>query len=269
MDQTGLVLLVGEGVTSHAPLMAAVQHFGFTLETANSTTEGIERVRGTRPELIFYDQNMVELGDLDFAGALDRSGLKERPLVAFASELETAIARDVMRSGADDIVTKDADIERLKGRIAFWMAGGFLELPAELRRRVQNALDESAEGDLEQELLDPNAEVIASVREQLAKEILPLGPGYGQRQIERVCLLGRLSKLILEKSEHWTDYVRFPDHCVRIVRGLESEYFSDMAVLFRRFDAWSCDPRFVFSGVEALRPTREYEWYSSEYADAE
>jgi len=31
--------------------------------------------------------------------------------------------------------------------------------------------------------------------------------------------------------------------------------------LLKRFEDWSCDTRFVLSGVEPLKPFQQYEWY--------
>lgn len=268
MAASGVILVVGEKLASNQILLDAVSSFGFSVVCVDSTSEGIDSVRANRPSLMIYDQDLVDAGDQDFAAAIDRCGLKECPLVAIPSVVDEGSLAHALMSGADDIVALDADAQLFRDRIAFWMVGGFVELPMELRRRAGEYLSDHSTASF----TDANGErlnkvIVEEVTEALRNELAALDPVYGRRKVEKICFLGRLSKLVLERSSTAIDYMRFPDYCVHIVRSLGNPHLSDMAVLFKRFEAWSCDPRFVFSGVEALRPTSEYEWYSSDYAD--
>jgi hypothetical protein len=57
------------------------------------------------------------------------------------------------------------------------------------------------------------------------------------------------------------DFVRFPEHLDQVVRKLKLAWAKDMWPLFKQFEDWACDSRFVLAGVEPLRPFNEYDWF--------
>ncbi|MBL4790753.1 MAG: hypothetical protein JKY60_17460, partial [Kordiimonadaceae bacterium] len=147
--------------------------------------------------------------------------------------------------------------------IAFWMVSGFRELPSDLRTRAlqaANSIKGDSFGGVESNFIGA-PKLVTSVAKKISAELETLPAHYGKRKVDRICFMGRLSNLVINESDAFGDYVRFPEHMDAIVRQLDLPWTKDMSVFFKRFDAWSCDTRFVLAGVEPLKPFNKYEWY--------
>lgn len=261
--EKGLVLLVDDEPVVLRMQAAAVQQFGFETLIAETVEEAIRVVRAHRPSLVISDVQMPGEGGFDFAEALDRAGLKTMPLIYLTGYDDIDIIRGGLRAGGDDFVIKGGSIEKLRNRIAFWMVGGFRELPTDLRRRALIAANAVKGDDFRhvEDHIQISDEITERVTAWMAEELAPLPDDYGMRLVERVCFLGRLSKTIIDQSESFGDYLRFPDYVIAAVNRLDPPWRRELWPLLARFEDWACDTRFVLSGVEPLREFKDYEWF--------
>lgn len=260
----GPILLVDDEPVVLQMHAAAVQHFGFETIIAESADEGVQYVRSYRPAMVISDVQMPGDGGFDFVERLDKAGLKNMPVVFLTGYNDIDIVRGGLKAGGDDFIIKGGSVERLRNRIAFWMAGGFSELPQDVRRRAlieANAEvgDNIANVESHLQISDMVSEAIV---ERMQDELAHLPSSYGKRLVERVCYLGRLSKIAIEESRGFGDLVRFPDYVIQINQQLERPWAKEVWPLFRRFEDWACDARFVLAGMEPLKRFFDYDWYA-------
>lgn len=259
----GTVLLVDDEPVVLQLNATAVRHFGFEAIIAETAEEATWLVRQHQPSLIISDIQMPGEGGFDFIEGLERSGLKNMPAIYLTGYDDIEIVRGGLRAGGDDFIIKGGPVEGLRRRVAFWMTSGFMELPSDLRRRALRAANvEKGDtfGGVEQNF-STSERLISSVEDRMTEELLPLPQNYGERLIERVCVMARLANLIIYESSSFGDFIRFPQHIDTLVRKLGLSWANEMWPLYRRFEDWSCDLRFVKSGMEPLRPFNEYEWF--------
>jgi CheY-like chemotaxis protein len=262
--KNGPVLLVDDEPVVLNLNAAAVRHFGFEALTADTVEDGLEIVRAYKPALIISDVQMPGMGGFDFAESMERQGMKMMPIIYMTGYNDLEIFRGGLRVGGDDFVAKGSPIEVLRRRVAFWMTTGFPALPKELRRRALNTVNNMDGDDVTdiQHHLSINPELIDRVGGYLMNEMKPLGSEYGYRMVDRICYLGRLSRLILDESNTFGDYLRFPDYIREITNQLKTPWASDMWPLLKQFENYVSDPRFVYAGNDGLRHFRDYAWFS-------
>ncbi|MFC4349803.1 response regulator [Kordiimonas lipolytica] len=263
MDK-GLVLLVDDEPVVLRIQAAAVQQFGFETLIAETVEEAIATTRAHRPSLIISDVQMPGEGGFDFVDSLEKQGLKNMPVIYLTGYDDIDIIRGGLRAGGDDFVIKGGSVERLRNRIAFWMVSGFQELPSDLRRRAlvdANAMKGDAFTHVEDHIKVDDA-ITERVSARIAEEVATVPKDYGMRLVERVCFLGRLSKIIIEESHTFGHYLRFPDYMIGAVNRVNPPWKRELWPLLKRFEDWSCDTRFVLSGMEPLKPFQQYEWYT-------
>lgn len=259
----GPILLVDDEPVVLQVHAAAVRHFGFEAIIAETAEEGLNFVRSYRPAMVISDIQMPGDGGFDFISGVERSGLKTMPVIFLTGYNDIDIIRGGLKAGGDDFIIKGGSIDRLRNRIAFWMAGGFSELPSDVRRRA--LVEANAEiGDTIDNVeahLEFSQTTLDVIEERIREELDPMPSSYGKRLIERVCFLGRLSKIALEESRGFGDLIRFPDYIIAINNRLEMPWGKELWPLLKRFDDWACDTRFVLAGVEPLKQFFEYDWY--------
>lgn len=259
----GPILLVDDEPVVLQVHAAAVRHFGFEAIIAETAEEGMGFVRAHRPAMVISDVQMPGDGGFDFISSIERSGLKTMPVIFLTGYNDIDIVRGGLKAGGDDFIIKGGSIDRLRNRIAFWMAGGFSELPSDVRRRalVEANAEIGDEIDNVESHLEFSQTTLEIIEERIKQELAPLPSSYGKRLIERVCFLGRLSKIALEESRGFGDLIRFPDYIIAINNRLQMPWCKELWPLLKRFDDWSCDTRFVLAGVEPLKQFFEYDWY--------
>jgi len=261
--EKGLILLVDDEPVVLQVQAAAVRQFGFETLIAETAEEALSITRKYRPSLVISDVQMPGEGGFDFVDSLERQGLKNMPAIYLTGYDDIEIIRGGLRAGGDDFVIKGGSVEKLRRRSAFWMASGFQELPSDLRRRAllaANAVRGDQVSNVESHLTI-NLGLIERVKTTLAAELAAVPEGYGTRLVERICIMGRLSKLIIDESSAFGDFVRFPDYFVAVANQVETGWARDFWPLLKRFEDWSCDTRFVLAGVEPLKPFTEYDWF--------
>ncbi len=261
--RTGPILLVDDEPVVVQVHAAAVKQFGFETIIAENAEEALSYVRSYRPSMVISDVQMPGDGGFDLIVGIERAGLKSMPVIFLTGYNDIDIIRGGLKAGGDDFIIKGGSIERLRNRIAFWMAGGFSELPTDVRRRalVEANAEVGDEIDNVEKHLELSLSTMEQIEERMRAEIEPLPSTYGQRLIERVCFLGRLSKVALEESRGFGDLVRFPDYIIQVNKALNLPWSGEIWPLLQRFDDWACDTRFVLAGVEPLKQFFEYDWY--------
>jgi len=258
----GTVLLVDDEPVVLQVHAAAVRHFGFEALIAESVEEAIGLVRMHQPSLIISDIQMPGEGGFDFLEGLKRNGLKRMPAMYLTGYDDIEIVRGGLRAGGDDFIIKGGPVEALRHRIAFWTTSGFQELPPDVRRRAlqsANQMKGDSFGGVEQHFAGAT-KLVKIVKEKITAELRALPKGYGERMVERVCFMGRLSNLVIQESDAFGDLIRFPEHVDAVVRQLSVPWAKDMWPLFKHFDEWATDKRFLVAGVETLKPFNEYGW---------
>lgn len=259
----GTVLLVDDEPVVLQVHAAAVRHFGFEAIIADSAEEAANLVRAHRPSLIISDIQMPGEGGFDFIEGLDRSGLKNMPAIYLTGYDDIEIIRGGLRAGGDDFIIKGGPVEALRHRIAFWMTSGFQELPTDVRRRALQSANQ-AKGDHfsgVEATFAGASELVRTVKTKIEAELSNVPDTYGERMVERVCFMGRLANLLIQESDAFGDLIRFPEHIDAVVRQLDVTWAKDMWPLFKRFEDWACDTRFVLAGVEELKPFSNYDWF--------
>jgi len=259
----GTVLLVDDEPVVLQVHAAAVRHFGFEVIIANSAEEAAGLVRAHRPSLVISDIQMPGEGGFDFVDGLERSGLKNMPVIYLTGYDDIEIIRGGLRAGGDDFIIKGGPVEALRHRIAFWMTSGFKELPVDIRHRALQSANQ-AKGDSfggVEATFAGASKLVQCVKKNILAELSNLPKGYGERMVERICFLGRLSNLVIQESDAFGDLIRFPEHVDAVVRQLDVSWSKDMWPLFKRFEDWACDTRFVLAGVEELKPFSNYDWF--------
>lgn len=260
----GPILLVDDEPVVLQVHAAAVKHFGFETVIAENAEQATGYVRSYRPAMIISDVQMPGDGGFDFVSNLERSGLKTMPVVFLTGYNDIDIVRGGLRAGGDDFIIKGGSIERLRHRIAFWMAGGFSELPVDVRRRALGEANAEVGDSIEnvEQHLEISQSTLSQINDRMKAEMSNLPSSYGKRLVERICFLGRLSKVTLEESRGFGDLVRFPDYILKVNQSLDYPWSKEIWPLLKRFDDWSCDTRFVLAGMEPLKQFYEYEWYA-------
>jgi DNA-binding response OmpR family regulator len=262
--RSGPILLVDDEPVVLQIHAAAVQHFGFETIIASSAEEATNYTRSYRPSLIISDVQMPGEGGFDFVEGLERSGLKNMPVIFLTGYDDIDIVRGGLRAGGDDFIIKGGSVDRIRHRLAFWMTSGFNELPSDVRQRARSAANQVI-GDQFKSVenhMRVDAEITQRITARLHEELQQLPNDYGTRLVERVCFLGRLSKIVIEEGQSFGHLIRFPDYLTLVIKALDPPWGQEVWPLFQRFDDWSCDTRFVLAGVEPLKPFVEYDWYA-------
>jgi len=261
MMRKGVVLLVDDEEVVLRMQAAAVRQFGFQAIIADSAATGIEAAVEHRPDLIVTDVQMPGEGGFDFVSSLESRGIKDMPVIYLTGYDDAKLVKSGLRAGGDDFVIKGAPIETLRRRIAFWMASGFQGLPVELRRRaLKMAEDESVHvfAGVESSL-DLKHGLINGVSDQLREEMRLLSEDYGTRLVERVCIVGRASKLLIDAATSAGELIRFPDNLRLVCQRLQRPFLDDLSSIYRDFSSWTQDLRFVRAGPEPLKAFADYD----------
>lgn len=262
MVKAGTILLVDDEDIVLRVQAAAVRQFGFHAVIATTAQEALDKAAEIEPELILSDVEMPGEGGFDFVGSLERRGLKNMPVIYLTAYDDVRLVSGGLAAGGDDFVIKGGPIKKLRNRIAFWMISGFRGLPIDIKRRALSAASDSKEGAFlgVESSLELDYGRIAELAAQLSLEMEDIEcDDFGRRMIDRVSVMGRASKLLIDRSKTTGDYVRFPDYLRLVMQRLGRDWSSDFTALFGAFDMWSKDIRFVRAGPVPLRASSQYD----------
>lgn len=114
------VMIVDDAEADRIHLEQIVRDNGFSVVSAKSGREAIEKVRDRRPDLIFLDILMPDMDGFETCRTLnDDKGLSGIPVVMVSSKSNKADRVWAMEQGASGYVTKpytQADIDGMLGR---------------------------------------------------------------------------------------------------------------------------------------------------------
>ncbi len=262
MAKVSVILVDDEAVASRV-FGAAVVRAGYQTAYADTASDAVEMIRDLQPGLIISDVQMPGIDGFQFVEDLVDKGLKTMPVIYLTGLNNMSVVTDGLHAGGDDFILKGSGIKWINDRVSFWIAGGFIGLPYEIRRRAAIAARafQSDTGIEIGENVMLQDDIFTKIAHQLQDELVGLPDDYGTRLIERLMFLGRLSKLTLDACQDFGDYLRFPDYVVRVTYHLKMPWARELAPLLKHFDEWTGDIRFVKSGIEPLNAIPDYAWF--------
>ena len=261
--QTGTVLLVDDEPVILRMHAAGVRQFGFDALLAENFDEALTSIKNHKIDLIISDVQMPGKGGFDLAQEVNVIAKKATPFLFLTGYDDLEIIRQGLKVGGDDFIIKGKPIDVLRKRVAFWMASGFQKLPDDIRRRAlgsANRIQGDALNSVDTLIADERA-VVHEALQRLRLELDFLPVSYGQKLVERICILGRGSKLVIDACASVGDYIRFPDYVYHTVAALGQPWSSDLAPLLKYFDTFVLDPRFLEAGVKPLMEIGHYDWF--------
>lgn len=258
--KVGTVLLLDDEDIVLKVQSASVRQFGFHAIMASTAEEALELVEARKPELIISDVQMPGDGGFDFVGQLRQRGLKTMPVIYLTAYDDVRLVSGGLKAGGDDFIIKGGGIDELRKRIAFWMISGFCGLPVDIKRRALESLAAAQSNAFlgVQSTLELNIDRINHISHQVTQEIDQCGTAYNGRLIDRLLVMGRVSKLLIDHSTVPGDFVRFPDYLRLCISRIGKEWTNDFSVLYANFDRWCQDIRFVRAGPVPLKPAADY-----------
>ena len=108
------VLVVEDNVDNLDLIVDVVRLFDYDSRTAVTVADALHSVRNRRPDAVLLD---ITLPDASGTAGLDqlRRLLPGVPIIMVTGNTDVVIARDTLKRGAFDYITKPFDVERLKG----------------------------------------------------------------------------------------------------------------------------------------------------------
>jgi twitching motility two-component system response regulator PilG len=120
------VLLVDDTRTLLSLIQVYLMGWGIEFVVAKDGTEGLERAREHRPDLVISDVRMPGLDGFELCAAIRADpALHEIPIVLLTSLADEASRKKGKLVGATAFLTKPVSVEDLRNTV-----GGILELPA-------------------------------------------------------------------------------------------------------------------------------------------
>jgi twitching motility two-component system response regulator PilH len=112
------ILIVDDSPTEAHVLKSMLEKNGFEVETAENGTEGIERARETKPDLILMDVVMPGLNGFQATRQLTRDPqTKEIPVIIVTTKDQETDRVWGLRQGARDFLTKPVSEKTLMDKI--------------------------------------------------------------------------------------------------------------------------------------------------------
>lgn len=110
------VLVVDDGITVRQVLRQQLTHLGYTCETAENGSKGLEALRSGDFDVVLIDLLMPEMDGLTLLAALKEARL-DTVAVVMSGCGTVAAAVEAMKGGAFDFIEKSADLEVLRGAV--------------------------------------------------------------------------------------------------------------------------------------------------------
>jgi DNA-binding NtrC family response regulator len=108
-----VVLVVEDHEDSLDLIAEMLRRLSYEVRTAATVAEALRSARDGRPDAILLD---IKLPDASGIAGLDqlRKVLPSVPIIMLTANTDAAIARDTLKRGAFDYITKPFDVDRLK-----------------------------------------------------------------------------------------------------------------------------------------------------------
>lgn len=248
------VLVVDDEPVAAAMFIRALESKGIATLYCNNAEEALVQAKQVAPLVVVSDVEMPGMGGIEFCRAMASRGLRSGPILFLTGHDDLAVVRQGLSAGGDDFLFKGTPMHELQQRVYFWIATGFRTLPAAARTRAIEFADAMAgEGHnpivASAGLDDARLKVLA---DQVSAEVSELGGHYGERMIERIHFIGRLSHLVLESCTDLSAALRFPDYLLAAVGHVDFPWVSDLKVIFAYYEQFAQDPRFQQAATEGL-----------------
>lgn len=119
MTEPKQVLIVDDEADFRAVLSFVLKGAGYLVHSANDGTQGLERFRALRPDLLLLDVNMPGLGGMDLCRRVRQEEVGRRtPILMLTVRSEIQIAAECVSAGATDYILKPFDDKDLLRRVA-------------------------------------------------------------------------------------------------------------------------------------------------------
>lgn len=248
------VLIVDDEPVAAAMFIRALESKGIGTLYCDNAEEALVQAKHVAPLVVVSDVEMPGMGGIEFCRAMASRGLRSGPILFLTGHDDLAVVRQGLSAGVDDFLLKGSAVKDLQQRIFFWIATGFRTLPAAARTRAIEYADAMAgEGHrpiaASAGLDDARLKDLAG---QVSREVGELGEHYGERMIERIHFVGRLSHLVLESCTDLSAALRFPDYLLAAVGHVDFPWVRDLKVIFAYYEQFAQDPRFQRAAREGL-----------------
>lgn len=220
---------------------------GFQVILAKDGREALDKARIDRPALILTDQQMPKMTGGEFLAALDEQGARTGPAILMTGDDSAKAMFQALYDGADDMVIKGESLAEMLKLARFWVGSGFKRLPELARTRALGFADDRAVRESFSLLGVPRVDE-AAVSQTVARiepELADLPEDYGTRLVERILLIARLSRLILDDANGPGQALRFPHLLIACLNRLNQPWVRDAQMLLGRFDRLAQDRRFA------------------------
>ena len=247
-------LILDDEIVTAQLYAKALEQRGIDVLVAVTGEEALEFAERYRPKLIICDVEMPLMTGPEFCQKLISSGHKNCPLVFFTGRDDISVLQQGLRSGGDDFMIKGGKVEGFIRRVNFWLTSGFISLPQTAREKAISLveLELSGQENMIKDGVRIDLELLRSLVEKVNVEMKLVGPHYGERLIERVFFMGRLSHLVLEACNSVGSVVRFPDYFYGAARQISHTWAKDMNEILGHYDEYALDPRFQEAAVNGL-----------------
>jgi CheY-like chemotaxis protein len=240
------VLIIDDEPVSAQLYASALQQRGHTTIIAGGGDEALEYAELYKPHFFISDVQMPDMDGFEFCSRLVEGGLKSGPLMFFTGHDDISILAKGLKAGGDDFLIKGKTFEALTKRVQFWTGTGFLNMPKIAREKAEGIISDAVQGKVAPVAQDirMQKDLLGALVKQVADEVQNKGSNYGNRLVERIYFLGRLSHLVLDGCNSLGTIVRFQDYLVRAIIHLKYPWIPDLNQIFGYFDDLSEDPRF-------------------------
>ncbi len=228
--------------------------YGLRVTTVENAEDALKYAIESPPKLLITDVNMPGMNGFEMAAELKRRGKKCFPLFFFTAHDDLDVLTSGLEAGGDAFLIKGSGLPEIIERISFWMRTGFLHLPTAARVKALDLAELAKKGSSKpiKEAAELDPALSKSIAEQAAEEVMAVHKDYGNRMVERIYFLGRLSHLVLEACTDLKSILRFPDYLMASVKGMNFPWLSDLYAMLRYYDRLEKDPRFCAAAEQGL-----------------
>ena len=124
------ILIVDDNTELLQLLCLAVKDAGFSVASASTGIEGLDKARSLRPDLLVLDLVLPEMDGFAVCEAVRRdSTLTDLPIIMLTGLTGEFTRLAGLESGANEYVKKPVSPDELVSRIRFWLNGGQAHQP--------------------------------------------------------------------------------------------------------------------------------------------